>query len=86
MDFSTRVKAIVKRIPAGEVKTYKEVARLAGNPRAARAVANIMANNYDTEIPCHRVVRSDGASGGYNRGGPQVKMKLLHSEGVILLR
>lgn len=82
--FSTKVKACVAAIPKGEVRTYKEVAVLAGNPQAARAVANIMARNYDPAVPCHRVIRSDGALGGYNRGGVEAKKKLLIEEGVTI--
>ncbi|MEX0931098.1 MAG: MGMT family protein [Candidatus Paceibacterota bacterium] len=77
-----RVKEIVKKIPKGAVRSYKEVAFAAGNPAAHRAVANIMANNFDPLIPCHRVVRSDGTVGGYNRGGVEKKRILLQSEGV----
>ncbi len=66
--FSTSVYKIVQRIPRGNVLTYKEVARRAGRPRAYRAVGNILNSNYDPKIPCHRVVRSDGKPGGYNRG------------------
>lgn len=55
-------------IPAGRVLTYKEVAQRAGNAAAARAVGAILKTNYDPSIPCHRVVRSDGTLGGYNRG------------------
>jgi O-6-methylguanine DNA methyltransferase len=84
MNFTDRVTTIVRNIPAGTVKTYKEVATLAGNPNAARAVAQIMARNYNPEIPCHRVVRSDGTVGGYNRGGSGRKTKILISEGAIL--
>ena len=64
--------------------TYKEVAERAGNPKAARAVANIMAANFDVNVPCHRVIRSDGQLGGYNRGGVRAKAKILASEGVVL--
>lgn len=64
--------------------TYKEVAIAAGNPKAARAVANIMAKNYDPAIPCHRVIRTDGQLGGYNRGGTTKKRAILISEGVAL--
>ncbi len=66
--FQKRVNKIAKTIPKGEVKTYKEVARLAGSPKAHRAVGNILAKNKDNKIPCHRVVRGDGKIGGYNRG------------------
>lgn len=60
--------------------TYGCVARAVGNPRAARAVAAIMARNYDPAIPCHRVVRADGSLGGYNRGGEAAKRALLAHE------
>jgi len=83
-DFSEKVRAVVQAIAMGETKTYKEVATLAGNPKAARAVANIMAKNYDPLIPCHRVIRSDGTLGGYNRGGLTVKKQLLEKEGAVL--
>jgi len=78
--FKDRVKNIVAKIPKGETLTYKQVAEMAGNPRASRAVGNIMKNNYDTKIPCHRVIRSDGKIGDYNRGGAEKKMELLIKE------
>lgn len=83
-EFSQKVHHVVKAIPKGEVLTYSEVAKRAGNPKAARAVANLMAKNFDPNIPCHRVVRSDGSLGGYNRGGTTVKKEILLKEGVIL--
>jgi O-6-methylguanine DNA methyltransferase len=82
--FVERVRAIVKKIPKGKVMTYGEVASKAGSPRAYRAVASIMAKNFDTTVPCHRVVRADGSLGGYNRGGTMKKRALLLSEGVQL--
>ena len=72
--FSERVYAIVAKIPIGKVMTYKQVAAKAGSPHAARAVGNLMKNNYNPKIPCHRVVRSDGKIGDYNRGGGKRKM------------
>ncbi len=81
--FTEKVKNIVRTIPKGGVMTYKEVATKAGNPKAARAVANIMAANYDLDIPCHRVIRSDGGLGGYNRGGIVKKREILEAEGYI---
>jgi len=66
--FAEKVYLIVRRIKKGQTLTYKEVAQRAGSPRAARAVGNILNKNYDPSIPCHRVVRSDGTVGGYNRG------------------
>ena len=64
--------------------TYSEIAKRANEPKAARAVANVMAKNYDLSVPCHRVIRTDGKLGGYNRGGTEAKRKLLESEGVVL--
>lgn len=83
-NFREKVREVVKKIPKGEVMTYKDVARKAGNTKAARAVANIMAANYDPDVPCHRVIRSDGGLGGYNRGGILAKQKLLAKEGYKL--
>lgn len=77
--FSDKVYAVVKRIPRGKVLTYKKVASLAGSPKAFRAVGNILNKNYDPQIPCHRVIRSDGKTGGYNRG-KEYKIKLLKKE------
>ena len=77
--FKERVHVAVKRIPAGTTRTYKEVAKEAGRPKAWRAVGNILNKNYDPAIPCHRVVRSDGLAGGYNRGRA-LKRKLLAQE------
>lgn len=82
--FTETVKAVVAAIPKGEVRTYKEVAIAAGNPKAARAVATIMAKNYDPAVPCHRVIRTDGGLGGYNRGGVTAKRKILKIEGAVI--
>lgn len=68
MDFKNKVLNAVKKIPKGETLTYKKVAEMAGSPKAYRAVGNILNKNHNPEIPCHRVVRSDGETGGYNRG------------------
>jgi len=80
--FSQKVYEIVKKIPKGKTLTYKEVARLVGRPLAFRAVGNILNKNYDKEIPCHRVIRSDGKMGGYNRGNKK-KVEILRMEGVL---
>lgn len=80
--FKERVYDIVRAIPEGEVRTYKEVAIAAGSPGAARAVGSLMAKNYALDIPCHRVIKSDGSLGNYNRGGAQAKKKILEKEGV----
>ena len=83
--FTKRVLAVVSRIPKGSVMTYKDVATLAGSPRAARAVGTIMANNIDPSVPCHRVVRSDRVVGAYSRaGGTSQKKQLLYDEGVCM--
>jgi len=79
--FSESVKTIVRSIPPGNTMTYQAVAKAAGSPKAARAVARIMAGNYDPTVPCHRVIRSDGRLGGYNRGGEDVKRAILNTEG-----
>lgn len=80
--FLQSVYAIVRRIPSSKVMTCKGVAERAGRPRAWRAVGNILNKNYDPGIPCHRVVRSDGKPGGYNRGAT-TKRPLLVQEGVF---
>lgn len=81
--FRDAVLAVVSKIPRGSVLTYKEVARRAGSPRAYRAVGNILTKNFNPRIPCHRVVRSNGTAGGYNRGR-RVKVIRLQREGVRL--
>ncbi len=78
--FTDKVKEVVKKIPKGKTMSYKEVAILAGNSKSARAVARIMSANYDPEVPCHRVIRSDGKLGGYNRGGEEAKRDILEAE------
>jgi O-6-methylguanine DNA methyltransferase len=80
--FTEKVRSIVRKIPKGKTMTYKEVATKAGNPKAARGVGAIMRTNYDPSIPCHRVVRSDGSLGSYNRGGDDRKREMLFDEGV----
>jgi len=77
------VRDIVRKIPKGKTMTYKEVATQAGNPRAARGVGAIMRSNYNRDIPCHRVVKSDGSLGSYNRGGSIRKRAILRAEGAI---
>jgi O-6-methylguanine DNA methyltransferase len=80
--FKEKVFEVVKKIPKGKTLTYKQVAKLAGSPNAARAVGSILKQNYDPKIPCHRVIRSDGVAGEYNRGRAN-KIKLLKTEGAI---
>ena len=84
LSFKNKVLEVVKRIPRGEFLSYAEVAKLAGNPKAYRAVGNILNKNKDYKnIPCHRVIRSDGKIGGYNLGKRR-KEDLLRAESVIL--
>jgi methylated-DNA-[protein]-cysteine S-methyltransferase len=80
-NFSDKVRQVVTKIPQGTVLSYKDVAKQAGNEKAFRTVATIMRKNFDLTVPCHRVIRSDGAVGEYNRGGPKEKLRLLLAEG-----
>lgn len=80
--FKEKVLDIVRNIKKGQVITYGQVAEMAGTQGAARAVGSIMKNNYDTTVPCHRVVKSDGTIGDYNRGGKAKKIEILKSEGI----
>ncbi len=81
--FAQKVYAVVARIPRGKTLTYQEVARRAGNPRAYRAVGNILNKNKDVKrVPCHRVTRSDGTPGGYAWGRKR-KIMMLRREGAL---
>ena len=82
LTFTEKVRRAVTAIPKGETRTYREVARIAGSPSAFRTVGNILNKNYDPAIPCHRVIRSDGSIGGYNRGARK-KAALLKQEGAL---
>lgn len=84
MTFTEKVLKIVSEIPKGKTMTYKEVAKKAGNEKASRAVGSIMKQNYRKDVPCHRVIRSDGIIGDYNRGGQSRKLELLQSEGALV--
>ena len=81
--FAEKVREIVAAIPRGEVRTYFQIAKSAGSPRAARAVGNILHQNFDPRIPCHRVVRADGKIGGFNRGAIE-KIRKLKKEGIVI--
>ncbi len=72
-------------IPRGKVSTYKLVTNAIGHPQAARAVGNALNKNCDPKVPCHRVVRSDGAVGGF-RDGATAKIKILRKEGVEIVK
>ena len=74
-----KVYKLLKKVPKGKVTTYGALAKAVGlHPRQ---VAALMRKNHDPEIPCHRVVMSNGEIGGYNRG-IQTKVKLLMKEGI----
>ena len=81
-NFQIQVWSEISKIPFGKTKTYKEIAVSIGKPNSARAVANACGKNpYPIDIPCHRVIRSDGNIGGYSGdGGIKKKMQLLKSE------
>ena len=84
--FQLKVWNYLKTIPKGKVKTYKQVAVGINCPNSARAVANACAKNpYAPQVPCHRVIRSDGTLGGFSSlGGKKTKKKLLKKEGFSL--
>lgn len=82
--FKERALDVVRKIPKGKVLTYKEVAKKAGNEKASRVVGNLMKANYDPTVPCHRVIRSDGKIGDYNRGGSKKKQEILRQEGALV--
>ncbi len=81
-EFQIKVWKEISKIPYGETKTYKDIAVAIGRPNSSRAVANACGKNpYVPEIPCHRVIRSDGNLGGYSgEGGINTKAKLLRAE------
>ena len=76
--------AVVRRIPAGKVATYGQIARLAGMPRCARTVGYAMAACTDPSVPCHRVVdRLGGTKAAFDTLAPGTQRALLEAEGVI---
>ena len=86
--FKEKVYKLTKQIPKGKVATYGQLARLAGNPRAARAVGILMKKNPNLlEIPCHRVVGVDGRLVGYSAGkGVFSKKEILKKEGIKFIK
>jgi methylated-DNA-[protein]-cysteine S-methyltransferase len=81
--FRSRALHAVARIPYGNVKTYAEIAKSAGNPRAFRAAGTACGYNpVPLIVPCHRVVQSGGGIGNYG-GGPEMKRALLDLEGAL---
>jgi len=81
--FLARVLSVVRRIPPGRVATYGDVAAMAGQPRAARAVGNIMRDCRRPDVPCHRVIAAGGRLGGYG-GNEGLKRALLAAEGLVV--
>jgi AraC family transcriptional regulator of adaptative response/methylated-DNA-[protein]-cysteine methyltransferase len=83
-DFQKKVWAELLKIPAGETRSYAEIAQRIGHPNSYRAVANACgANPIAIAVPCHRVIASDGTIGGYG-GGLERKRKLLSNEGIVV--
>ncbi|MBE3113547.1 MAG: methylated-DNA--[protein]-cysteine S-methyltransferase [Actinobacteria bacterium] len=81
-NFQKKVLQTVRKIPYGEIRSYKEAAEAAGYPRAYRAVGNTMAHNpIPLIIPCHRVIGSNGKLVGFSAsGGIVLKQKMLDLE------
>lgn len=87
-EFQKRVYSAVEQIPKCRVVTYGEVARMAGSPRASRAVGNILHKNpFFGVVPCHRVVHADGAlAEPFAFGGADVQRKMLEKEGITFTK
>lgn len=81
--FQQKVYRATMKIPPGKVLTYGQVARMIGQPGAARAVGNALARNeHAPYIPCHRVIGTDGKMHGYSAtGGIKRKAQMLRKEG-----
>ena len=83
-EFEKKVYLAVSKIPKGEVRSYKWVAKQTGNPKAYRAVGSTLNKNpYAPAVPCHRIIKSDGSIGGFAKG-ITLKKRLLKKEGAIL--
>jgi len=82
--FPQQVYRLTALIPKGKISTYQEIARALGNPRTARAVGNALNKNpYAPQVPCHRVIKSNGEVGGF-ASGSQKKIALLEKEGITI--
>jgi O-6-methylguanine DNA methyltransferase len=85
-DTAVRIYELLRQVPAGKVTTYGALAKAAGVPKASRMVGAIMRGNPNApRVPCHRVVKSDGAIGGYSGSADEnirKKVAMLESEGV----
>lgn len=84
--FQQKVWKYLIKIPRGSVKSYLDVAKAIGKPKAVRAVASAIGKNpYSPRVPCHRVIKSNGTIGGYSgKGGVKTKRILLKREGIII--
>lgn len=82
-EFQKAVFTATKKIPKGQTRTYQEIAKAIGKPRSARAVGNALNKNRDKNVPCHRVIRSNGEVGGFAFGGTINKKRLLMQEGAL---
>ena len=81
-EFEQQVYDAVRKIPAGETRSYAWVARAIGRPKAARAVGNALHKNpFAPEVPCHRVIRSDGTIGGFAHGSDRKRAMLADEAG-----
>jgi O-6-methylguanine DNA methyltransferase len=81
--FRRRVISVVRRIPAGRVATYGDVAKAAGQPGAGRAVGNILRHLSEQDVPAHRVIAAAGRIGGFG-GNVELKRALLRAEGLLV--
>ncbi len=84
MNFNDKVYSVVIKIAPGSVMTYKEVAEKIDHPKAWRAVGRALNQNINPDIPCHRVIKSNGLIGGYRLGSDK-KKSILRKEGFIFL-
>ena len=83
MNFNERCYKLLSKIPKGRITTYKEIAK-ALDTKAYRAVGKAMAKNPNViDVPCHRVIKSDGSIGGYALGIDK-KIRLLKKEGITI--
>ena len=85
--FKEKVYEITRQIPYGKVATYGQIARIAGKPKAARAVGGFMRTNPNApHTPCHRVVAKDGSLTGYSaENGISTKKHMLIEEGIYFV-
>ena len=79
--FQLAVWKACSKIPKGKVSTYAAIAKTIGKPKAVQAVGNALNKNPHSNVPCHRVIRSDGKVGGFAHGTKK-KIDMLREEGV----